>query len=382
LSRWCFILLFLNASSLQAGPTPAAMETPAPKANPEGTAASDPVENYSFHSDTAWGHVEVGIQALQNSFHGKVECDSGLSGWILEDEKSGSCIAKGGVNPAALFQFQVHRPFQGPYRLTLFLHPEDEEVPVALTLRRNTESRPGVPASPETEDYRENPDHPYDLMVKSLYERAVAAYSRGDSPTALDLLDKARELDGTQPQILALLVKIKGPDVPNLDSLESIRACLKKGNREEAAAKLGDYLRDHPDDDEALKLEDEIDGGRKARSEELLRRAKNAEESGETDRARRLYQKALKFDPQNRDARDALARLHSPSKPKTATPALSDADRQAQADQAYNLGLDSYRQGDYAAAAKFWQETLQILPTHLQARRNLERLKEEHPGLP
>ena len=57
-------------------------------------------------------------------------------------------------------------------------------------------------------------------------------------------------------------------------------------------------------------------------------------------------------------------------------------DIQSQADQVYNLGLDSYRKGDFSAAKKFWEQTIVIQPNHLQAQRNLQRLKEEHPDLP
>ena len=56
-------------------------------------------------------------------------------------------------------------------------------------------------------------------------------------------------------------------------------------------------------------------------------------------------------------------------------------DNQAQADQSYNLGLESYGKGDYAAAKNYWEETLQFQPNHLQAQRNLDRLKDEHPEL-
>ena len=69
------------------------------------------------------------------------------------------------------------------------------------------------------------------------------------------------------------------------------------------------------------------------------------------------------------------------AKPQKAPAPINEKEAQAKADQAYNLGLESYRKNDYAAAKKFWEDTLQILPTHAQARRNLERLQEDHPEL-
>jgi tetratricopeptide (TPR) repeat protein len=53
-------------------------------------------------------------------------------------------------------------------------------------------------------------------------------------------------------------------------------------------------------------------------------------------------------------------------------------DRRAMADQAYNLGLESYRKGNWAEAMKFWEEVLRYVPGHAQAKRNLDRLRLEH----
>jgi len=72
----------------------------------------------------------------------------------------------------------------------------------------------------------------------------------------------------------------------------------------------------------------------------------------------------------------------APKATPTPEPVESSLDRAAKADRAYNLGLESYRQEDLSAAKKFWEETLRIDPTHPQAKRNLERLKKEHPDLP
>ncbi len=52
---------------------------------------------------------------------------------------------------------------------------------------------------------------------------------------------------------------------------------------------------------------------------------------------------------------------------------------ESKADEAYNLGLDSYRNGDLDDAKKFWNQAIELNPQHLQAKRDLERLIEEHP---
>jgi len=61
--------------------------------------------------------------------------------------------------------------------------------------------------------------------------------------------------------------------------------------------------------------------------------------------------------------------------------ASSPSERKAKADEAYNLGLDSYRKDDFVSAKKFWEEALKIDSQYIQAQQNLDRLNQEHPGL-
>ena len=301
---------------------------------------------YKFETSTVWGHIKAVVRDIPGGFQVGVKSDVTVSGWVLKDEKSGQVLSKGGLNPANQLSFQTKQPFQSSYRLTLYINTDREQVPVMVRL---TAAEKGGVVPQKTavsveglEDFEDNPDRPYNTMVKNLYEKALENYSKGDNVHALSLLKKAEELDPLQPQVEALLEKIQGPSEKALDPLDGIRAALKKGKTEEAQAKLEDYLDAHPDDEEALALKAQIEGHPKA--------------------VKKTAPKVKK------------APVEKP------TPQSSEA-AQAKADQAYNLGLDSYRQGDYAAAKKFWEETLQIQPTHLQAQRNLARLKEEHPNL-
>ncbi len=341
---------------------------------------------YRFQSDTAWGPLNILVRTLSGSFKVEVKSDSTALGWILKEESDNRTISKGGLSPETQFQFGVNQPFQGPYRLTVYLDSDHEEVPASIRLSIQNGNKGENPGADSLDDYQENPDHPYNAMVKNFYEQAVVNYGKGDNLHALELLKKAEELDPSQPQVEALVQKIQGPsDAPSNGLLDQVHAALKKGNQEEALAKLEDYLDEHPDDEEALELKEQIEGknGSASTLKTALTKAEKADQAGETPLAVQWYKKALNLDPNNKEAAAALSRLKTDAQPshKKTKLKLSDADAQAQSDQAYNLGLESYRKSDYAAAKKFWEETLQILPTHLQARQNLDRLMTEHPEL-
>ena len=343
--------------------------------------------HYRFSSDTAWGKVNVLVSDHQGNFKVQVKSYSPALGWTLKEENGGRTLSKGGLNPTGQFQFEVNQPFKGFYRLTVYLGSDREEVPAVIHLSAQKENKEDKPAAESLDDYQDFPDHPYNNMVKNLYDQAVGDYGKGDNLHALNLLKKASELDPAQPQVRILLEKIQGStDKTQMGPLDGVRSALKKGNKEEALAKVDDYLDANPGDPQALELKDQIEG--KVNSHRALNkalaRAKKAEKSGEISQAVKWYSKVLDLEPGNGEAAGALERLKgqisvSPAKKKQAK--LSDTDATAQADQTYNLGLDSYRQGDYAAAKKFWEETLQFQPTHLQAQRNLGRLRDEHPEL-
>lgn len=314
------------------------METPA------STPAPPQENHYQFQLDTAWGKVSAMVGTQADRFRVEVESAALVSGWVLKEEASSHLVSKGGMSPDHRLQFQVPRPFQGSYRLTLYLVSGREQELVALRLLAAQEKSTPNAMVEGLEEFQDDPNHPYHTMVKSLYREALESYSKGDLFRAINDLRKAEELDPLQPQVQALLRKALEPTEKPAGPLDKIRETWKKGKKMEALAQLEDYLDEHPEDREALALKEEME-----------------------ERHRSATKKAV---PPVKKATPA----------KTPLP-QNDPDRQAKADQAYNLGLESYGKGDLAVAKKFWEETLEIDPTHLQARHNLERLKEQHPEL-
>jgi tetratricopeptide (TPR) repeat protein len=313
-------------------------QTPVPAASPSSEKA------LSYRTKTVWGTIQALVRPQGDGFSLEVRSETPMTGWTLKNEAGDQTLAKGGLNAVKQFIAQIPKAFQDNFKLTVFLNAEQDSVPVALQLGSKTGTTgKDIPAEAE-EEYEENPDHPYHAMVRSLYERALEDLAKGDRFHALSQLKKASNLDPLQPQVQNLLEKTQGPTAKIIDPIEQARAVWKSGNKDGALSRLDDILSNEPDNEKALALKKEIEGKRK-----------------------KTFSKPAPEAPQ--------------TKVRKAPAPVNEKEAQAKADQAYNLGLETYRKSDYAAAKKFWEETLQILPTHTQARRNLDRLLEDHPEL-
>lgn len=279
----------------------------------------DTSQAYHFELKTVWGHLTAVIKAQPEHFNVELRGDSSISGWSLLNERTKKIVSKSQLGPRATLRFEVGENFTGPYRLTVFFANDNEEVPVTIPLSPSQ----SLPADPTTvdalEDFQENPDRPYNSMVRGFYEKAESDYAKGDSQAALRALEKAEDLDPEQPQVESFLKKLHGTNSNTFN---------KSG--------------------------EEVPNTKEGPAPVKKRTAKKAK----------------------------LPKKESTLREDNSSPKTNAVDQAAKADQAYNLGLESYRQEDYAAAKKFWEETLQIDPTHQQAKRNLDRLNKEHPGLP
>jgi hypothetical protein len=343
------LVFFLLIAFFQARQTLSGQDLVQSSVTPQDSEdASNPVL-YHFRSNTVWSKLDVVVRSYPERFEVEVNSGAPLSGWILKGQKDGVVLSRGSVKGGSRPRFKVAKPFQGGYSLTLFADVDGEEMPVIIKLASKAapdDSRESTSFS--AEDFQENPDRPFNTTVKNLYLKAMEDFSNGDEGAALDLLRKAMDLDPTQPQIKSLFKKLQlkaEPQIPT--ALKKAADDFKKGEKEQALAELQDYLDEHPDDKKALELRDEIE-----------------------DSA------GIKKHSQPQKVVVAKTPTHS-SKPQSPP----TQDQLAQADAAYNLGLKSYANDDFAAAKKFWEETLKLQPNHSQAKHNLERLQEEHPEL-
>ncbi|MGH7739995.1 MAG: tetratricopeptide repeat protein, partial [bacterium] len=293
-----------------------------------------------------WAHLSVQVQPNGNAFSVKVLSSSPLSGWILKDSTGGHVLAKGGCAPNPTLQFQVPSAFQSGDRLTLFIDADHEEMPAIMRLTTNpSHSTSETGNSVDAENFQSDPGRPYNKMVETLYDQALADYGQGRTDDALSLLKNAQELDPEQTQVQGLLKKVRADESYSGD----------KGLSHVSTV----------DSDVEKDLNPTIDTRSKHKSRAIQKDESIAAYFKTTDTPKISSPKKK--------------RHKKKSKKKVI---LTETQTEAEADQAYNLGLESYRLGNYADAEKDWEQTLLIDPNHPQAQRDLARLKAEHPELP
>lgn len=351
----CFLTCLLFA--LAPPSFHASAETPGPanispspalaasSARSPGSENTDSISSYHFDSDTVWAHLSVRVQPTGNAFSVKVLSSSPLSGWILKDSTGGHVLSKGGCAPNPTIQFQVPGVFQSGDYLTLFVDADHEEMPAILRLNTGPSASVSEAGnSIDGESFQADPGRPYNKMVETLYDQAAEDYDKGRMDDALSLLKNAQELDPEQAQVQDLLKKVR--------SAESFSG-------DKGLAHVSTVGSDVEKD-----FNPTVDTHSKHKRRELRENESVAAYFKATD----------------------TPKISSPKKKRRKKSRkkiiLTDTQTQAEADQAYNLGLESYRLGNYADAEKDWEQTLLIDPNHPQAQRDLARLKAEHPELP
>ena len=282
------------------------------------------------------------------------------------------------------------------------------------------------------EEFKEDSDRPYNGLVKSYFEDAVQHYRRERYPEALESLAQALKLDPSHPQVRALKAKVKADYANAFAEKETLQAeaLLKDGYVDAALERLEVVIQERPKYQPALLLKKRIwSASRRKESEaaeKALSKARKAEEANRYEDALKYYRDASRLDPGNGEAQKGAARMGSlvdplPRKKRALEAAIESGEREkaraalaeveklsptdpqlpvwrqkvealggsqasledslAKADEAYNLGMASYRKDDFAEAKRFWNEALRWNPQHPQAKMNLERLAAAHPEL-
>jgi tetratricopeptide (TPR) repeat protein len=352
---------------------------------------------YKFTQEAVWAHLTATIRDHQNGFSLVVISDTAMTGWILRNAGTNEVVQKGGLGNQKTFTTEISKPFKDGYRLTIFAKEDQDQVPVILNLApdESYKEKNGISGS-SIPDFEENPDHAYNAMVKSLYKQAAQAYSTGDKSSALTYLNKAVDLDPTQTQVQSFrqLILAGADEIPQGeqttpgvtsskerpdDKLSSTENADDLAARAKKAELNGDLLKARTFYEKALNLKpNEPDWSSKIgllNRKLALEKFKIALKEKNLAEARTAFEKLKALDPNNPQLPDWKKQLDS-----LQSPSIGD-DSQAQADQFYNMGLESYRNNDYAGAKKYWQEALKLQPNHQQAANNLQRLIDEHPEL-
>jgi tetratricopeptide (TPR) repeat protein len=282
------------------------------------------------------------------------------------------------------------------------------------------------------EDFKDDPDRPYNKLVKSDFLEAVEYYHHKHYAQALEKLEQAQNIDPDQLQVrdFTAQVQLENSDVLNAKEVQRAQKEWKEDNGDMALEILNNVLKKSPQFQPALDLKKQISSvTEKEKFDQvapLLSKARRTEGADQFLEARKYYQEVLKNDPQNEEARKGLERVMglidpllkklkelesaidanqkekaqaaleeieqlAPKHPKLASwrkkiAALGKSnetseDSQAKADEAYNLGVESYRKDNWVEAKRFWVQAVELNPQHLQAKRSLDRLLEDHPDL-
>lgn len=281
------------------------------------------------------------------------------------------------------------------------------------------------------ETFQVDPEKPYNKLTKNYFDKAVVEFRNKHYVQALEAIEQAQKMDPDNSQIEKLMEMLENYNSEYLLNREVERAKTKwdEGNPDNAEEIIGNILLKHPGFQKALDLKAQFEKSVEKEKADAVRPALDQAKRDEKENlylaAKSDFEKALKIDPKNKEALSGLERVSAMIDPlqakikemekayllkqkKTADACLRDISRwepnypkleewkakivamagaesgqdtEAKADEAYNLGLESYRKDDFVNAKKFWQETLEIDPRNEQAKRNLDRLLEEHPDL-
>jgi tetratricopeptide (TPR) repeat protein len=295
---------------------------------------------------TPWAVLRVMRSGDSGSFETWVSSDVPLDGWLVTRKGSRNPLGRKTLNAVYNLHFKISHPFSEDLVLTVFPIVDGSPQPLVVSWLANSDKNTGVPE--ETLDpwlqWHSDPSRPYNRVVQGLFISAVKSYRAERMDEAMKDLDKALTLDASNPQVIELREKIlEGEGSPTrLQDLREAKSLLKNGNPKAALAKADVLLAMDATDAEALALKKKIE--------------------------------AVLEGAEPKSVRKRRARL------KTMVPS-EDPEARGRADQAYNLGLESYRKGNWGAARSFWEQALQNDPHYLQARRALDRLKAEQPGL-
>jgi len=348
-------------------PSLAHSQTPTPTAIDYNPAA------YRFATETVWAKLSIIVIDFKNHFQVECQSDSPMEGWVLTNRQNDKIIGNSDEDLGEAFKFNVAQPFID-YEFTVFVEGDnDQQIPMVINLAPEKDK---VTRLSVCVPFVENPNRAYNTLVKSLYEQAEQAYGQGDDKSAINYLEKAQKVDNTEPQVLAFLARLS-PQTPDNSTQKFIEDSLAKAQKAEADKKIHDAETEYA---EVLKVDPKnqtaIEGIYRLQAQLLQQAADLIEKEikeGDYPKAKTLLVKIKQDFPNDvriKEWQDQIDELAG---------AGTVAERNAKADEAYNLGLDSYRKDDFDSARKFWEQTLQIDPQYIQAQQNLDRLNQEHP---
>ncbi len=247
------------------------------------------------------------------------------------------------------------------------------------------------------ENFESDPDRPFNDLVKSYFKEAVDHFRKKEFEEALQSIGQAQKLDPKQTQVQKLkgLIEEEYSSILYGKEIERAKNELEVGDDVIAKEIIANVLAKDPAFQEAVDLQKQMDQAeerkdgekdqthfKKAKSEQgksqiqdKIKDLENAVANGEKEKAAACLKQIENMDPNFPKLEYWKEKINELSGNE------ASESSEAKADEAYNMGLESYRKGDLAGAKEFWKEALDWDPRYEQAKRNLDRLFEEHPDL-
>ncbi len=247
-------------------------------------------------------------------------------------------------------------------------------------------------SDPGNQDAKNNLQSVVEVGSTALLEQGKDSYERGDFDAARKAWARARKLDPSNEEAGRLLGQVEAKNnaaekeaaaARKAASLAVARrlkaedakvrqrgmAAFKAGTYAEAVRLLDFYLKKNPEDSSAQTVLVKARGRMRAATDDLLRQAAGALQSGNRDEASALASRVLSQDPGN-------ARARSLQRQAGEAPAPKKIDQEG-VRKLYYYGVEQYLAGDLAGAVGTWKKVLSQEPDHLDAQRSLSRAELE-----
>lgn len=335
--------LFLAAAAWMPGMAASAGAGEAPSGTPAAGTSERVVR-------TPWAAMRLTRRDAPASFELWIASDTPLDGWVLTRRGQPRPLARGTSNAATRLHVVSPVAWSEDLALTVFLWVDGKTQALKVPMGSSDASGGagngvgGDDVEAPWERWEGDPSRPFNRVVEGLFRSAVRDARAGHPQGAREALAKALTLDPTNPKVLDLREHLReaSGDGAHRAVLDEARRALKRGDPHAALASLD-------------KLDDA--GGEDPEAAALRQKALAATQ-GDGEKKKRVRKKA-----------------------RVSAAPVEDQDAKARADEAYNLGLESYRKGNWAGAQSFWEQALKNDPNHRASRKALDRLLAEQPGL-
>lgn len=205
-------------------------------------------------------------------------------------------------------------------------------------------------------------------MVEGYHRSATALLASGRYPQAMGEWRKALELDPKNTLAISSMDRARQLQQQEVSlALAKAEASVKQDNWAAALVQVNRALAIDPDNQDAKDKKTEIEGILRQLSETHSRQGTEYFQRGQYSQAEAELRLALSYNRDNRAASELLNRIGSRRASATAQ----------EISELYLKGINAYTQGDFAQATVYWQQVIDLDPTHANARRNLERAREK-----